>query len=95
MREQGIEVCANVLHQDNKRVFLLKENGKSTSGKKTHMLDIWYFMITDQVEHSNLSIACFLTDDMEGNFMLKGLKGGKSVKFRKNQGNSNLITNIK
>ena len=81
MKEQGIEVCSNVLHQDNKSAVLVEENGKHSSGKRTCALDIQYFMVTDQVEHGNLSITYYPTDDMVGDFMSKGLIGAKFLKF--------------
>ena len=81
LKEQGVEVKENVLHQDNKSRILLEENGKHSSGKRTRALDIRYFMVTDQVERGNVSITYCPTDDMVGDFMSKGLTGLKFAKF--------------
>ena len=81
MKEQGIEVCSNVLHQENKSVILLEENGKHSSGKRTCELNIQYFMVTDQVERGNLSITHCPMDDMVGDFMSKCLTDAKFMKF--------------
>ena len=82
LKEQGVEVKENVLHQDNKSAILLEENGNRSTGKRTHTLDIRYFMVTDQVEHGNVSITYCPMDDMVGDFILKGLTGAKFKKLQ-------------
>ena len=47
------------------------------------MLNIHYFMITDEVDRGNVSIRYCPTDNMIGNYMSKGLQGVKFSKFRK------------
>jgi hypothetical protein len=47
---QGFDVVDNVVHQDNQSAMLLENNTKMSSSKRTHHLDIWYFLMTDQVQ---------------------------------------------
>jgi len=54
---QGYPVMSNNMCQDNKSVMLLETNGKASSGKRTRALNIRQFMITDQVERGNASVA--------------------------------------
>ena len=60
----------------------MAENGKRSSGKRTCVLNIRYFYITDQIERGNVEIRYCLTDEMTGDYMSKGLQGFKFKKFR-------------
>jgi hypothetical protein len=53
LEAQGYDVDKNIVYQDNKSAILLETNGKKSSGKQTHALNIRYFFITDQVEKGN------------------------------------------
>ena len=46
------------------------------------MLNIRYFMVTNEVKKGHLIINYCPMDDMVGNFMTKGLLGMKFSKFR-------------
>ena len=83
LEAQGYKVKNNIVYQDNKSMILLEKNGKRSSGKRTRVLNIRYFMITDQIEKGNLEIRYCPTNDMVGDFMSKGLQGVKFNKFRK------------
>jgi hypothetical protein len=50
LEEQGYDVKKNILYQDNKSTILLETNGKRSSSKRTHALNIQYFFLNDQVE---------------------------------------------
>ena len=40
MEAQGYEIKKNILYQDNKSAILLEENGRKSSGKWTHALNV-------------------------------------------------------
>ena len=82
MEAQGYRVERNTIYQDNKSCILMAENGKRSSGKRTHALNIRYFYITDQIEQGNVEIKYCPTDEMTGDYMSKGLQGFKFKKFR-------------
>ena len=71
MEEQGYEIDNNILFQDNKSAILLEENGKHSSSKCTHALNICYFFLTDQ---GNLTIMYCPTGEMIGDYMTKPFK---------------------
>jgi hypothetical protein len=56
MEEQGYQVKSNILYQDNMSAMRLEKNGKRSSGKRTRVWNIRYFVLTDQVEKKNLTI---------------------------------------
>ena len=56
--------CRMVLRQNNKAVMRLELNGKRSSSKRTHHLNIRYFYITDQLDQGWLSVRHCSTDDM-------------------------------
>ena len=59
----------------------MEKNGKKSSGKITRALNIWYFMIIDQVQKGNVTIIDCPTDEMVADYMSKSLQGIKFVKF--------------
>ena len=77
----GLQGGENTIYQDNKSCILMAENGKRSSGKQTHALNIRYFYITDQIEWGNVEIRYCPTDEMTGDYMSKGLQGFKFKKF--------------
>jgi len=83
LEAQGYGVDKNILFQDNKSAILLEVNGRKSAGKRSRVLNVRYFFLTDQVEKGTLSIEYCPTDDMLGDFMTKPLQGEKFLKFRK------------
>ena len=55
--------------------MLLEENGRKSSSQRTRALNIWYFLLTDQVEKNNISISYCPTTETVGDFMTKPLQG--------------------
>ena len=51
---------------------MLEENGKKSSGKRTHNLNIRYFFLTDQVE-KKVNIEYCPTANMIADYMSKPL----------------------
>jgi hypothetical protein len=81
LEAQGYDVDKNIVYQDNKSAILLETNGKKSSGKRTHALNICYFFITDQVEKENAQIKHCRTDNMVRDFFTKPLQGEKFQRF--------------
>ena len=54
---QGVKINRNIIYQDNQSAVLLEENGKKSSGKQTHHLNIQYFLVTDAVAREECEIA--------------------------------------
>ena len=83
MADQGYPTEKSTLYQDNMSAILLEKNGKKSSSKRTHALNIRYFMVTDQVKNGNLIIEHFPTDKMISDYMMKALQGTIFAEFRK------------
>lgn len=83
LSEQGYDINANYIMQDNKSAILLENNGKKRSGKRTRALNIHYYMITNQISKGNLSVKYCPTDKMIADYITKGVEGIKLAKFRK------------
>jgi len=47
---QGHPVPTTTIYQDNKSTILLAENGKYSSSKRTHHINIHYFLIVDKIK---------------------------------------------
>jgi len=84
MEAQGYEIKHNVLYQDNKTTILLLENGKSSSTKRTHALNICYFYLTDQIEKGNIEVHYCPTNKMVADYHFKPLQG-KPFNFLRRQ----------
>jgi hypothetical protein len=81
---QAYDVEKNIVYQDNKSAILLETNGKESSGKQTHALNIRYFFVTNQVEKGNTQIEHCGTNDMAGDFFTKPLQGEMLQRFWNN-----------
>jgi len=57
MDAQGYPIKENILYQDNKSMILLLNNGKQSSAKHTHAINIRYFFLTDQIQKGKLQVA--------------------------------------
>jgi len=47
---QGHYIPTTTVCQDNKSTILLAENGRSSSSKQTHHLNVRYFFVTDKIK---------------------------------------------
>jgi hypothetical protein len=68
-----------VVFRDNISSMKSKENGKSSSGKRTRHFDVNYFYITDLI----VSIEYCPTGEIIADNMTKPLTGTKFYKFKK------------
>ena len=82
MEAQGYEIEKNILYQDNKSTILLLKNGKQSSFKRTHAINIRYFFLTDQIAKGNLSVEYCPTKEMWADFFTKPLQGPQEVALR-------------
>jgi hypothetical protein len=82
MKAQGYGVKDNVLFQDNKSSILLEKNGKASSSKRTHHINIRYFFNTDRVKTEEVSLVWCPTGDMIGDYATNPLQGALFRKFR-------------
>jgi hypothetical protein len=82
MKAQGYDVKDNILFQDNKSSILLEKNGKASSSKRQKHINVQYFFITDRVKKEEVSVVCFPTGNMIGDYATRPLKGGLFRKFR-------------
>jgi hypothetical protein len=79
---QGFTVNRNVIMRDNISSMKLETNGKTSSGKQTHHLDIKYFYTTNLIEHKEVTIQYCPMDAMLANYFTKPLTGLKFQKLR-------------
>ena len=77
MEAQGYQIKRNILYQDNKSTILLLENGKQSSGKRTHALNIRYFFLADQRKKGNIEVEYCPTKQMWADPMTKPLQGSE------------------
>ena len=82
LEKKGYIVDTTVYH-DKKCAILLEENGRKSADRCIRALNVWYFMITDQVEKGTIEIKYCPMDNMVGNYMSKGLQGIKFNNFGK------------
>jgi hypothetical protein len=78
LEAQGYDVDKNIVYQDNKSAILLETNGKKSSGKQTHALNIRYFFNTNQVEKGNAQIEHCGTDNTVSDFLQSHCKARSS-----------------
>lgn len=82
LEEQEYEVRDSVMYQDNQSAMLLEKNGKGSSSKRTHHINIRYFFISDRVAGGELTVKFCPTEEMVGDFFTKPLQGAQFQKFR-------------
>jgi len=75
LNAQGKQVTDNIVYQDNQSAILLENNGRSSSGRRTHHLNIRYFFITDRIGQKEVWIEYCPTKDMLADFFTKPLQG--------------------
>jgi hypothetical protein len=56
VEEQGYDVEASILNQDNLSAILLKKNGRSSSGKRTKHIYVRYFFIKDRISSREVTV---------------------------------------
>jgi hypothetical protein len=79
MEAQGYRIKKNIVYQDNMSTLRLLKNGKRSSGKRTHALNIQYFFLHDQYEKGNVDFEYCPTEDMKADYNTKS-KHGKAFR---------------
>jgi hypothetical protein len=77
LEAQGYPMRPSVVHQDNQSAMLLEANGRGSSSKPTHHMNIRYFFVADCQERNQIILTYCLTDEMIGDFFTKPLGGAK------------------
>ncbi len=82
MMEQGFEMEALLLYQDNMSAMLLKTNGKASSSKQTKHIKVKYFFVKDKVNQGEVTIEHCPTEQMWTNINTKPKQGQVYCIFR-------------
>ena len=82
LHEQGFNMGATTLFQDNRSAILLETKGKASSSKRTRHINIRYFHVLDLVERKRLKIEYASTHDMVADFFTKPLQGTAFARFK-------------
>jgi hypothetical protein len=80
---QGFEIKANIVYRDNTSSMRLEEDGKASSGKRTHNFHMKFFYITNLINRNEIQIKYYPTKDMIADYMTKLLVGVKFEHFCK------------
>ena len=64
MIEQGYEMDASLLYQDNMSAILLETNGRASSSKRTKHIKVKYFFVKDKVDQGEITIEHCPTEQM-------------------------------
>ena len=57
LKEQGYKIENNDAFQDNTSAILLEGNGRKSTGERTRVLNVQYFMIMDHVNKGDLKLG--------------------------------------
>ena len=71
------------MYQENQSAILLKNNGTTSSSRRTKHINIRYFFITDRIKNEELKIEYFPTDDMVADFLPNLCKARSSYNSEK------------
>ena len=82
MEAQGYDIKDNIVYQDNQGAMKLKNNGKRSSTKNTHHMEIWYFFITNNIRRNKLLVEYCPTGDMLGDYFTKPQQGSRMRRSR-------------
>jgi hypothetical protein len=82
LQEQGYDIGAVRVYQDNRSAMLLAEKGVISSSRRTRHINIRYFFVKDRVDSGEVKIVYKPTEDMLADFFTKPLQGVLFVKLR-------------
>jgi hypothetical protein len=75
LEAQGYSVDDNIVYQDNQSAMLLEKNGRRSSGKRTHHINICYFFVANRISADEVRVDYCPTGEMIGGFFTKPLQG--------------------
>jgi hypothetical protein len=82
MQEQGYDMEALLLYQDNMSAMLLETNGKASSSKRTKHIKIKYFLVKDKIDQGDIAVEHCPTEQMWTDVNTKPKQGAGFCKFR-------------
>jgi hypothetical protein len=82
MQEQGYDMEALLLYQDNMSAMLLETNGKASSSKRTKHIKIKYFLVKDKIDQGDMTVEHCPTEQMWTDVNTKPKQGAVFRKFR-------------
>ena len=82
MQEQGYDMDASLLYQDNMSAILLETNGKASSTKRTKHIKVKYFFIKDKIDQGEITVEHCPTDQMWTDINTKPKQGLHFHTFR-------------
>ena len=82
MISQGYLTGETIIHQDNKSVMLLAENGNWSSSQQTHHLNVRYYFVTDKIAKGEIQIDHCGSSHMIADYFTKPLQGSLFKTFR-------------
>ena len=80
--EQGYEIGASTVFQDNKSAMLLANNGILSSSKRTKHINVRYYFIKDRIDNNEVNLVYCPTRSMVGDYFTKPLQGSQFICFR-------------
>ena len=81
LMEQGYEVDAATIYQDNMSTIAMVKNGKSNSDKKKHIAVRFYF-VADRMKNGEIKVEYLRTGDMVADILTKPLQDAKFYELR-------------
>jgi hypothetical protein len=82
MEEQGYDMDASILYQDNISAILLEKNGKASSSKRTKHIKVKYFYAKEKVDNGEVEIEHCPTEQMWTDINTKPKQGAVFRAFR-------------
>jgi hypothetical protein len=82
MQEQGFDMEASLLYQDNMSAMLLETNGKASSSKRIKHIKIKYFLVKDKINQGDIAVEHCPTEQMWTDVNTKPKQGAVFRKFR-------------
>ena len=81
LEAQGYNMGLSDVYQDNQSAMVLEKNGKASSSRRTHHINIRYFFVTDRVVKGEVIIRYCPAKEMLADFFTKPLQGTPFRKF--------------
>ena len=79
---QGLQVKRNIIFQDNESAELLEVNGKNSSLKRTHHINICHFLVTDAIAKEECEVNWISRDYMFTDYLTKAQQGAEFCVMR-------------
>ena len=70
-------VTRNIIYQDNELAELLAVNGKKSSSKRTHHINIRFFFVTDAIAKGESEVKWISRDYMLADYFTKAQQGSE------------------